>query len=178
MGFQAVLLLPQVHPLRSFVKTNTKPFAKNGEMARSKKPAERSGLKTCGFRTERGNRAAAGFCATRGSHRTRPSFQRQRVFEKAGRDPREGKHFPLLVGFGAKSQVITVIEKPKFSRSNHQTIKLTWAATIFHPLNILTHVCCCRPILSVPWRRNSVLAIAMSSPNVVIVVLIKSRSSP
>jgi len=113
-----------------------------------------------------------------GGHRTRPSVWRQRVFEKAGRDPREGKHFPLLVGFGAKSQVITVIEKPKFSRSNHQTIKLTWAATIFHPLNILTHVCCCRPILSVPSRRNSVLAIAMSSPNVVIVVLIKSRSSP
>lgn len=53
-GFQAVLLLPQVHPLRSFVKTNIEHFVKNGEMVRSKKPAERSGLKTCGFRTERG----------------------------------------------------------------------------------------------------------------------------
>ena len=123
VGFQAVLLLPQVHPLRSFVKTNTKPFAKNGEMARSKKPAERSGLKTCGFRTERGNRAAAGFCATRGSHRTRPSFQRQRVFEKAGRDPREGKHFPLLVGFGTKSKVITASEKPKHSRSPERSTR-------------------------------------------------------
>ena len=123
MGFQAVLLLPQVHPLRSFVKTNTKPFAKNGEMARSKKPAERSGLKTCGFRTERGNRAAAGFCATRGSHRTRPSFQRQRVFEKAGRDPREGKHFPLSVGFGTKSKVITASEKPKHSRSPERSTR-------------------------------------------------------
>lgn len=123
VGFQAVLLLPQVHPLRSFVKTNTKPFAKNGEMARSKKPAERSGLKTCGFRTERGNRAAAGFCATRGSHRTRPSFQRQRVFEIAGRDPREGKHFPLLVGFGTKSKVITASEKPKHSRSPERSTR-------------------------------------------------------
>jgi len=36
----------------------------NGEMARSKNPAERSGFETCGSKTERGNRAAAGFCAT------------------------------------------------------------------------------------------------------------------
>jgi len=49
---------------------------KNGEMARFKNPAERSGLKTKGFRTERRDRAAAGFCATRVNYRTRPSFQR------------------------------------------------------------------------------------------------------
>ncbi|GEM_PF-5507340 len=44
------------------------------------------------------------------------------------------------------------------------TIRLTCAATIFQPLGILIQVCIWRPILSVPLRRNSVLAIAISSP--------------
>jgi len=35
--------------------------------------------------------------------------------KKARRDQREEKHFPLFVGFAAKSHVKAVIEKPKLS---------------------------------------------------------------
>ena len=45
--------------------------------------AERSGLKTGGFRTERRHRNAARFCATGCGERTRPSYLRQRAVKRA-----------------------------------------------------------------------------------------------
>ncbi|MCX2946674.1 hypothetical protein ORG37_26735, partial [Rahnella perminowiae] len=44
------------------------------------------------------------------------SLRADHLFEKA-RGVQRGKAFSPLVGFGAKGRVITVLEKPKLSRS-------------------------------------------------------------
>ena len=82
-----------------------------------------------------------------------------------------------LVGVGCASARCGVSRIEANEQRNYAS-RLTWAATTRQPSGKRTQLWVCRPILSVPARRNSVLAVAKSRPKVVITVCCSERARP